>query len=94
MFLKVKRDGKIKGRAVDGGNKKRDLIIKEEASPPTVATEAVLLSCAIDAQEHREVATIDILNAFIQTRVKKIEDMETIIIGLTRRSSDLFTVRT
>jgi hypothetical protein len=49
MFLKQKRDGKIKGRTVTGGNKQRDYISKEDASSPTVATEAVLLSCIIDA---------------------------------------------
>ena len=49
MFLKEKRDGAIKGRAVDGGNKQRDYIYKEYASSPTVATDAVLLSCIIDA---------------------------------------------
>ena len=45
-----------------------------------VATKAVLLSCVINAQEHRDVATIDIPNAFIQTRVDNIEDMATIIV--------------
>ena len=80
MFLKLKRGGKIKGRSVAGGNKQRDFIIKEEAISPTVATEAVLVSCVIDAQEHRDVTTIDIPNAFIQTRVEKIEDMATIIV--------------
>jgi hypothetical protein len=38
MFLKEKRSGEIKGRAVAGGNKQRDFISKEEASSPTVAT--------------------------------------------------------
>ena len=51
MFLKEKRDGKIKGRTVAGGNKQRDYISKEDASSPTVATESVLLSCIIDAEE-------------------------------------------
>jgi hypothetical protein len=32
MFVKEKRDGKIKGRTVDGGNKQRDYISKEEDS--------------------------------------------------------------
>jgi hypothetical protein len=32
-----------------------------------VATEAVLLSCIIDAEEGRDAAVIDIPNAFIQT---------------------------
>ena len=43
MYLKEKRDGKIKGRTVAGGNKQRDYIPKEDASSPTVATESVLL---------------------------------------------------
>jgi hypothetical protein len=49
MFLKEKRDGKIKGRTVAGGNKQRDFISKEDASSPTVATEAVLLTSIINA---------------------------------------------
>jgi hypothetical protein len=75
MFLKEKRDGKIKGRTVAGGNKQRDYISKEDASSPTIATESVLLSCIIDAEEGRDVAVIDIPNAFIQTRVEDEEDM-------------------
>jgi hypothetical protein len=75
MFLKEKRDGKIKGRTVAGGNKQRDYISKEDASSPTVATESILLSCIIDAEEERDVAVIDIPNAFIQTRVENEEDM-------------------
>jgi hypothetical protein len=50
-FLKQKRDGKIKGRTVAGGNNQWDYISKEDASSPTVATESVLLSCIIDAEE-------------------------------------------
>jgi hypothetical protein len=75
MFLKQKRDGKIKGRTVDGGNKQRDYISKEDDSSPTVATESVLLSCIIDAEEERDVAVVDIPNAFVQTRVKNEKDM-------------------
>jgi hypothetical protein len=50
MFLKEKRDRKFKGRTVAGGNKRRDYISKGDASSPTVATEAVMLSCIIDAE--------------------------------------------
>jgi hypothetical protein len=75
MFLNEKRDGSLKGRTVDGGNKQRDYISKEDASSPTVTTEAVLLSCIIDAKEGRDVAVIDIPNAFIQTRVEDEGDM-------------------
>jgi hypothetical protein len=75
MFLKQKRDGKIKGRTVAGGNKQRDYISKEDASSPTVATEALLLSCIIDAEEGRDVAVVDIPNAFVHTRVENEKDM-------------------
>jgi hypothetical protein len=75
MFLKEKRDGKIKGRTMAGGNKQRDYISKEDASSPTVATESVLLSCIINAEEERDVAVINIPNAFVQTRVKEEKDI-------------------
>jgi hypothetical protein len=75
MFLKQKRDRKIKGRTIAGGNKQRDCISKEDASSPTVTTEAVLLSCIIDAKEGRDVAVVDIPNAFVQTHVENEKDM-------------------
>jgi hypothetical protein len=43
VFLKQKRDGKITGRTVAGGNKQSDYISKEDASSPTVDTESMLL---------------------------------------------------
>ena len=39
---------------------------KEEASSPTVAIESLMLSCVIDAQEKRNVGTVDIPCAFMQ----------------------------
>ena len=75
MFLKEKTDGAIKGRAMARGNKQRDYISKEDTSSQTSATEAVLLSCIIDAEEERDVAVIGIPNAFIQTRVEDEKDM-------------------
>jgi hypothetical protein len=75
IFLKQKRYGKIKGRTVDGGNKQRDYISKENASSPTVATESVLLSSIIDAEEEQYVAVVDIPNAFVQTRAENEKDM-------------------
>ena len=60
---------------MSGGNKQHDYISKEDASSPTVATEAVLLSCIIDVEEERDVAVIDIPNAFIQTQVEDEKDM-------------------
>ena len=65
MFLKENKNGDIKGITVAGGNKQRDFISKEDSRSPTVSTEAVLLSCIIDAEEERDVAVINIPNAFI-----------------------------
>ena len=39
---------------------------KEDASSPTVAIESLMLSCVIDAEEGRDVGTVDIPGAFMQ----------------------------
>ncbi len=49
-------------------------IIKEDASSPTVSSEAVMLTCVIDATENREVTIVDIPNAFVQTVVEDEKD--------------------
>jgi hypothetical protein len=74
VFVEKKRMGQIKAHKVAGGNKQRDFISKENASSPTVATESVLLTSLVDAQENRDVAIVDIPNAFIQTVVENNED--------------------
>jgi hypothetical protein len=66
MFLKKKRCGRVKGRGCADGRSQRAYISKEDASAPTVAIESVMLSCVIDAAEHRDVATVDIPGAFMQ----------------------------
>ena len=65
MFLKQKRNGTIKGCGCADSRKQRTYMSKEDASSPTVAIESVLLSCAIDEMENRNVATIDIPGAFM-----------------------------
>jgi hypothetical protein len=75
IFLKQKRDGKIKSRTVAGGNKQRDYISEEDNSSPTVTTESVLLSCIIDAEEEQDFAVVDIPNAFVQAHVENEKDM-------------------
>ena len=76
MFLKEKRDEKMKARTVAGGNKQRGYISKDDVdSTTTVDIQSVLLTCIIDAQERRGVAVIDVPNAFIQTRIEDEKDM-------------------
>jgi hypothetical protein len=75
MFLKEKRCGKIKGRGCADGRKQRLYTTKEEASSPTVAIESILLSCVIDAEEGRHVATADIPSAFMQVDMDEMVHM-------------------
>jgi len=67
MFLKQKKCGRIKGRGYADGRKQRATINKEDANAPTAAIKAVMLSCAIDEMEGRDVATADIPGAFMHT---------------------------
>ena len=67
MFLKKKRCGKIKGRGCADGRKQRSYLNKDDVSAPMVATESLLLTCLIDASEGRDVATVDIPGAFMQS---------------------------
>ena len=66
MFLKQKRCGQIKGRGCADSRKQRVWTNKEDATSPTVSTEAVLLTSVFDAKEWREVMTVDIPGAFMQ----------------------------
>ena len=69
MYLKEKRDGRIKGRGCADGRKQRSYIPKAEASSPTATLTGIMLTCMIDAYEKRDVATADIPGAFIQTKM-------------------------
>ena len=70
MFLKEKRCGTIKGRGCANGKKQRLYVNKDKVSAPTVATESLLLSCLINATENRDVATVDVLGAFMQSNME------------------------
>ena len=87
MFLKQKRGELIKGRMVAGGNKKCGTIDKEDAVSPTAALESVLLTSTIDAAEERDVAVINIPNAFIQTRIK--DDKDKVVLRLRGNLADI-----
>ncbi len=67
MFIGQKQTGETKARMVTGGNMQRGHVTKEEWSSPTVSTKAVLLTSIVDARKGRDIAVVDIPNAFIQT---------------------------
>ena len=60
-----KRSGKIKGRSVADGRKQRDYIPREDITSPTISTEALMISLAIDAHEGRKVSTTDVEGAYL-----------------------------
>jgi hypothetical protein len=74
IFLVEKRDGRIKARTCANGSTQRDYIPREDAASPTASTEAVLLTGVIDAKQRRDVMTLDIPNAFVQTKIPEGEE--------------------
>ena len=86
MSLKKKRSGDIKGRGLAGGHKDRGKIPPEEATTPTVITESLYISSAIDAYERRFVALLDIPSAYLHAktgnRVNSIVVLDGILVDL------------
>ena len=89
LFLKEKRDLSIKGRLVARGNKQRSFTDKSEATSPTPHTESVFITATVDAMECRDVAAIDIPNAFVQTDLQKDGKAITIIMVLRGKLAQL-----
>lgn len=88
MFLKEKRDGTIKGRGCADGRKQRKYVTKEEASSPTICTEAVFIIIVIAAKEERDVASMDLPGAFMQTDL----DGETVIVKFEGRMAEVLAM--
>ena len=67
MNIVEKQDGRIKARAVTDGSKGCTLpgYKKEDATSPTVATDNIMITAAIDAHKRRDVDTRDIPVAFL-----------------------------
>ena len=76
MFLKQKISGRIKGRGCADGRKQCKFKTKEESSAPTISTEALFLTCKINALEKRDVATTEIPGAFMQADMDEIVNMK------------------
>ena len=77
MFLKEKKNGKVKGRACVNGSPQRAYISKEDASSPTVANESVFITSVIAANKKRFVRCYYVPGTFLHT-----ESDENVIIVL------------
>jgi hypothetical protein len=62
-----KRDGRIKARTCENGSTQRSYIGKADTASPTVLTEAIFITTAIEANQQRDIMTVDISNAFVHT---------------------------
>ena len=69
IFLAEKRDQTIKARTCANGSTQHAYIAREEATSPTAATDAILITGVIDAKQGRDVMTLDVPNAFVQTPI-------------------------
>ncbi len=78
MFLvqKKDKDKTIKARTCANGSIQRAWMQREDATSPTASLESIILTSTIEAHENRDVATIDVPNAFIQTEVEYKEGEE------------------
>lgn len=64
-----KRCGKKKAPGCADGCKQRIYKTKNNTSSLMVSTEALLISCTIDAEEQRDIATCDVPGAFMQANI-------------------------
>ncbi len=69
IFLEEKRSGNIKSRMCVDGRKQREDKNREDTASPVVMTESVLITAAIDAEEGRDVAVIDLPGTFLHADI-------------------------
>ena len=86
MTVKERRSGEVKARGVAGGHKDRGKIPAEDATSPTASTEALYISCAIDAFERRFVGLLDIPSAYFHAsangRISSVVVLEGVLVDL------------
>ena len=71
------------------GSAQRKWMDKDDTASPTTALESVLLTSVIDAKEGRDVATVDIPNAFMQTETPQEDGKERIILKIRGQLVDM-----
>ncbi len=52
-----KKDNRIKGRTCANGSTQREYVNQKDATSPTAATESIILTATINAEEGRDVMT-------------------------------------
>ena len=68
-LIKMKRDGKCKGRACADGSSQRSYVPRDEASSPTLSLEALMAILLINAYEERDTAIFDVPGAYLHAKM-------------------------
>ena len=68
-LIKIKRDGKVKGRACADGSTQRQNVPRDEASSPTLSLEALMALLLINAYEERDTAIFDVPGAYLHAKI-------------------------
>ena len=80
IFVERKRDGVLKARQVAGGNKQQGYIMKEDASYPTVSSEAVMFTCVVDAKGRSLLLTSQMYSSRLLSRMKRTEHLSASVV--------------
>jgi len=83
-LIKEKRSGVLKGQTCADGSRQRMMYTKEETTLPTISTDALMLSLIIDAFEQFNVATADVVGAYLNA-----EMLDFILLHLTGETVDI-----
>jgi hypothetical protein len=83
IFPTYKRNNTIKACTCTNDSTQRSYIAKDDAASPTAATEAteaIIITCVIEAKQGHNVMMLDVPNAFVQIQIP--ENKERIIIKI------------
>jgi Reverse transcriptase (RNA-dependent DNA polymerase) len=98
-LIKEKRSGKLKGRACADGRPQRLLYTRDETASPTIATDALMITLMVDAAEHCNVATADVIGAYLHVfmpdyvLMKLVGDAVDIMCSVNPRYTEFVTIK-
>jgi len=75
LFLKRKRDGRLKARLVADG-RMQERSVDYDVAAPTVSTESLFMIAVINAREKRHVVTVDVEGAYLNALMDRTVIME------------------
>jgi hypothetical protein len=79
-----------KGRLVFRGDGTREWLSREDTASPTASLEGIELTCTVDAYERRDMMSMDVPNAFIQTFMPEPDDInERVVMKITGSLVDI-----